>query len=343
MRELPQPREARIHIQGDFTRPGDPVTPGGLSVLPPLPEGASRTRLDLARWLVSEENPLTPRVTVNRMWQRYFGAGIVETENDFGSQGTLPSHPELLDWLASEFVRQDWSLKAMHRLIATSATYRQASAARPDAAKIDPANRLLARQNRTRLEAEIVRDVALAVSGLLTDKIGGPSVFPPQPAGAGQFTQVDRQWKADAGPDRYRRGMYTYFWRSAPPPGLTLFDAPNAQESTTRRNRSNTPLQALTLLNDQSQTEFASALAKRVLAARDDRESRLRYAFETCLSRPPAPDERRRMDEYLSRMADELRADDEARQALGASTAEEGAWMAASRVLLNLDELVTRQ
>ena len=150
MRDLPQPREAYIHIQGNFTRKGDPVSPGALSVLPPLPKSENPNRLDLARWLVSKDNPLTPRVTVNRIWQRYFGLGIVETENDFGSQGTPPSHPRLLDWLASEFVRRDWSLKAMHRLIVNSATYRQSSEARPEAQKIDPSNRLLARQNRIR-------------------------------------------------------------------------------------------------------------------------------------------------------------------------------------------------
>ncbi|MBI1357919.1 MAG: DUF1549 domain-containing protein [Acidobacteria bacterium] len=343
MRELPEPREAHVLIQGDFTRPGDEVEPGGLSVLPAMPQGKTLNRLDLAHWLISEDNPLTPRVTVNRMWQRYFGLGIVETEGDFGSQGTLPSHPELLDWLASELIRRDWGMKSMHRLIVTSATYRQSSEARPNAAQVDPSNRLLARQNRTRLEAEIIRDAALAASGLLTDKIGGPSVFPPQPAGAGQFTQVDRQWKADEGPDRYRRGMYTFFWRSAPHPGLTLFDAPNAQEATTRRNSSDTPLQALTLLNDQAQAEFAAALAKRVLAAEEDRDGRLRFAFETCLARPPAPDEQQRMDAYLARMTDEFSTSEQARQALGSSTAEEAAWTAASRVLLNLDEFVTRQ
>ena len=343
MRDLPQPREAYIHIQGNFTRQGDPVSPGTLSVLPPLPKSENPNRLDLARWLVSKDNPLTPRVTVNRMWQRYFGLGLVETENDFGSQGTPPSHPRLLDWLASEFVRRDWSLKAMHRLIVNSATYRQSSQARPKVKKIDSSNRLLARQNRIRLEAEIIRDSALAVSGLLTAKIGGPSVFPPQPPGAGQFTQVDRQWKADEGPDRYRRGMYTFFWRSAAHPGLALFDTPNAQASATRRNRSNTPLQALTLLNDEAQTEFARALAGRVLAKDENRDARIRFAYETCLARPPREDEHERMSRYLARMTDEFETDREALEALGAKSATAAAWTAASRVLINLDEFVARQ
>ena len=343
MRDLPEPRESYIHIQGDFTRKGERVEPGTLAVLPPLPPGAPRNRLGLARWLVSENNPMTPRVTMNRIWQRYFGVGIVETENDFGSQGTLPSHPALLDWLASEFVQSGWDLKAMHRLILNSATYRQSSAYRADAAAEDPSNRLLARQNRMRLEAEVIRDVSLSASGLLTPTIGGPSVYPPQPAGAGQFTQVDRKWKADEGPDRYRRGMYTYFIRSAAHPGLVLFDAPIAQESVTRRNRSNTPLQALTLLNDESQTEFAAALGERVRSLAKGREARIRQAFEVCLSRPPRPAEHERFSEFLGRMEDSFQSAPEAVAASGFDSPAAAAWAAAARVMINLDEFVTRQ
>ena len=343
MRDLPKPRDSYIHVQGDFTRRGEPVEPGTLSVLPPLPQDAPPNRLGLARWLVSDGNPLTPRVTMNRVWQRYFGLGIVETENDFGSQGTSPSHPELLDWLASEFVRRDWNLKDMHRLIVNSATYRQASDYRTDAAEVDPSNRLLARQNRIRLEAEVIRDAALSASGLLSPQVGGPSVYPPQPAGAGQFTQVDRKWKADEGPNRFRRGMYTYFIRSAAHPGLVLFDAPIAQESVTRRNRSNTPLQALTLLNDESQTEFAQALAKRVRDRSGDREERIRYAFELCLARPPRQPEQERLADFLAGMTDAFETEPEARERTGADSAESAAWAAAARVMINLDEFVTRQ
>ncbi len=343
MRDLPEPRPSYIHVQGDFTRQGDAVEPGTPRVLPPLPAEAPRNRLGLARWLVSDDNPLTPRVTMNRVWQRYFGRGLVETENDFGSQGSAPSHPQLLDWLASEFVLRDWNLKEMHRLILHSATYRQASAYRADTAEVDPSNRLLARQNRVRLEAEVIRDVALSASGLLSPVIGGPSVYPPQPAGAGQFTQVDRNWKADEGPDRFRRGMYTYFSRSAAHPGLVLFDAPIAQESVTRRNRSNTPLQALTLLNDESQSEFAAGLAQRVRAQASDRDARIRHLFEVCLARPPRAPERERLAAFLGRMADEFETDAGAREALGAETSEGAAWMAAARVMINLDEFVTRQ
>ncbi|MDE0108379.1 MAG: PSD1 and planctomycete cytochrome C domain-containing protein [Bryobacterales bacterium] len=343
MRDLPEPRDAYLHVQGDFTRRGDAIEPGTLRVLPAMRPDLPRNRLGLARWLVADDNPLTPRVTMNRLWQRYFGIGIVETENDFGTQGNPPSHPKLLDWLASEFVRSGWDLKQMHRLILHSATYRQASAHRADAAAVDPGNRLLARQNRLRLEAEIIRDAALSASGLLAPAVGGPSVYPPQPAGAGQFTQVDRNWKADEGQSRFRRGMYTYFIRSAAHPGLILFDAPIAQESVTRRNRSNTPLQALTLLNDESQTEFASALATRIREYSDDREERIRRAFEICLARQPRAPETERLAGFLSHMTDAFATDAEALRKTGADTASGAAWTAAARVMLNLDEFVTRQ
>lgn len=343
MRDLPEPRDAYIHVQGDFTRRGDPIEPGTLRVLPAMRPDLPRNRLGLARWLVADDNPLTPRVTMNRLWQRYFGIGIVETENDFGTQGNPPSHPKLLDWLASEFVRSGWDLKHMHRLVLNSATYRQASAHRADAAAVDPGNRLLARQNRLRLEAEIIRDAALSASGLLAPAVGGPSVYPPQPAGAGQFTQVDRNWKADEGQSRFRRGMYTYFIRSAAHPGLILFDAPIAQESVTRRNRSNTPLQALTLLNDDSQTEFASALATRIREHSDNREERIRHAFEICLARQPRTPETERLAGFLSHMTDAFATDAEALRETGADTPGGAAWTAAARVMLNLDEFVTRQ
>ncbi len=343
MRDLSEPRDSFVHVQGDFTRRGEAVEPGTLAVLPPFPDTAPRNRLGLARWLVSDSQPLTPRVTMNRIWQRYFGLGIVETENDFGSQGTPPSHPEMLDWLASEIVRRDWNLKDMHRLILNSATYRQASHYRADAAQVDPSNRLLARQNRLRLEAEVVRDAALSASGLFEARVGGPSVYPPQPAGAGQFTQVDKRWKADDGPNRYRRGMYTFFSRSAAHPSLVLFDAPIAQESVTRRNRSNTPLQALTLLNDESQTEFAVALAERVRDAARSRAEQIQTAFEICLARLPTEAEQARLNRFIARMTDEFATDPEAVEKAGADSAPDAAWTAAARVMINLDEFVTRQ
>ncbi len=334
MSERATPRPAYVQLGGDFLRKGAAVTPDVPAALRlPLParRGPQPTRLDLARWLIDPRNPLPARVMVNRIWLHHFGTGLVETENDFGTQGRPPSHPDLLDWLATEFVARGWSMKAMHRLIVTSATYRQASTARPELAVRDPANRLLARQSRLRLEAEIVRDVALSASGLLSEKVGGPTVFPPQPEGVYRFTQVPRDWKANVGPDRYRRGLYTHFWRSAPYPALLVFDAPDSTTTCTRRNRSNTPLQALTLLNDQAFYEFAQGLAARIL--RDgpaDAAGRLRFAFRLCLARPPAAREESR----LARLLAEVRS---------GTDADRDAWVTVARALLNLDEFITRE
>ena len=348
MKELPDPRPTNVLVGGDFLNRGARAWPGTPAVLPALRKQESYTRLDLARWLVDEENPLTPRVTVNRVWQRYFGRGIVETENDFGSQGSPPTHPELLDWLASEFIAQDWSLKAMHRLIVTSATYRQSSDYRADVAKKDPSNRLLSRQNRLRVESEIVRDLALSASGMLVAEIGGPSVYPAQPPGA----VIRRPWKESEGPARYRRGMYTHFWRTNPHPGLLVFDSPDALTMTTRRNRSNTPLQALTLLNDAGFYEFAQGLAQRVFRERPEasRAERVEHAFRLCLARRPEPPEKERLERLLARQLDEFRTNpNEARENLtldppeGGDLPETAAWTMVARVLLNLDGFITRE
>ncbi len=295
MRERPTPRETHILMGGDFTRPGAPVGPGTPGVLPNAilaTPAKTPTRLDLAQWLVAADNPLTARVLVNRIWGQYFGLGLVETENDFGSQGTPPSHPQLLDWLASSMVREGWSLKRFHRSIVMSAAYRQDSKLRPELANVDPRNRLLARQQRLRLEAEAVRDAALSASGLLLDAhIGGPSVFPPQPAGVDQFTQVKRKWVPSEGASRYRRGLYTYFWRASPHPrGSTAFPMrPDAGTTTapaaTGRTRH---LQALTLLNDAGFTEYAYGLAARLLREQPTNDIALVHrAFRICLSRHP--------------------------------------------------------
>jgi mono/diheme cytochrome c family protein len=336
VRERPTPRPTFVHVGGDFTRKGDPVAPGVPAVLPPLkPRNPGKPdRLDLAAWLVDPAHPLTARVAVNRVWQVYFGRGLVETENDFGTQGTAPSHPELLDWLATEFPARGWSVKALHRLIVTSRVYRQSSHARPALDRVDPGNRLLAQQSRLRLDAEVIRDAALAVSGLLSPKVGGPSVFPPQPDGVMTLGQMKRLWAASTGPDRYRRGLYTFFWRATPYPALTVFDAPNAIQACTRRNRSNTPLQALTLLNDQSFVECAEGLAGRVVrdGGCDDR-SRTDFAFRLCLGRDPNDRERATV---LALLSDE-------RAAGSGPDAEESAWATAARVLLNLDEFITRE
>jgi hypothetical protein len=364
LQELPKGRVTHVHIGGDFTRKGEKVGPGVPAVLHRLrlrQDSSVReksNRLDLARWLVDRGNPLTARVTVNRMWQRYFGAGLVETENDFGTQGALPTHPELLDWLAVEFMESGWRVKALHKLIVTSATYRQSSRARPDLSEIDPHNKLLARQGRLRLDAEIVRDSALAASGLLSPKLGGPSVFPPQPDGIYQFTQVQRPWKVSSGADRYRRGVYTFFQRSAPYPALTVFDAPDGTSSCTRRVRSNTPLQALTLLNDEAFLELGRWLASRTLAeGPDDDAGRIRHVFRLCLARAPSPAEASRLARYLAQQVEEYRAAPaEARVLLfgkaraektalpsDAELARRAAWTALARVLLNLDEFITRE
>ena len=312
MKETAKPRKTTVFIKGDFTRPDLEVQPGTPAVLHPFETTSKQpNRLDLAKWIMSPKNPLTARVIVNRVWQQYFGRGIVETENDFGSQGTLPSHPELIDWLATEFTAKKWSLKELHKLIVTSKTYRQSSANRPELIEKDPQNYLLARQTRLRLDAEVVRDVCLAASGLLSSKIGGPPVYPPIPDGVMGQGQVKRVWSVSKGEDRYRRGLYTFIYRASPPPSLTVFDAPEGFSSCTRRIRSNTPLQALTLMNDSGFFEFATALKKII-----DKDG-LETAFKRCTARAPKPDEL-----AVLKKLDSLNA---------------------ARTLLNLDETVTRE
>ena len=311
LKELAKPRQTHLLTAGDFTRPAEEVTPGVLSVLHAFqPDQGPVDRLDLARWIVAEDNPLTARVIANRIWQAYFGRGIVETENDFGSQGTSPSHPELLDWLAVELVERGWSLKSLHRTIVLTHAYRRDSANRPDLTAIDPDNRLLARQTRLRLDAELVRDSALVASGLLTQKIGGPPVYPPIPDGVMSLGQVKHAWNTSQGPDRTRRGLYTFTYRVTPPPAFAVFDAPDGLSACTRRNRSNTPLQALTLLNDPAYFEAAQALAKVI-----DKEG-LATAFRRCTSRAPEAAELAVLTP-LDRLS-------------------------AARALLNLDETITR-
>ena len=310
--ELPTPRQTTRFIQGDFTRPAEDVAPGTPAILPALEvAGTPPNRLDLARWLVAAANPLTRRVLVNRAWQQFFGLGLVETDADFGLMGTPPSHPLLLDWLALEVERQGWSLKRLHRLIVTSRAYRQSSRVSPLQAEHDPRNRLFARQARLRLDAELVRDVALVASGLFSPGFGGPPVYPPIPAGATAVGQVKRDWPTSTGPNRHRRGLYTFLYRASPPPSLAVFDAPDGYQSCTRRGRSNTPLQALTLLNDLAFVECAEALA--AVVASDGSA----VAFRRCTGRNPDPEELAVLAPLDSRDA--------------------------ARVLLNLDETVTRE
>lgn len=329
------PRETFIHVRGDFLRNGDEVEPATLKVLHPFsPRAKNPDRLDLARWLVARENPLTARVAVNRIWNHLFGRGIVSSVADFGTRGESPSHPELLDWLALEFPKLGWSRKALIRLIVTSATYRQSSDYREDLHEHDPQNILLARQNRIRLSAENVRDSHLAVSGLLAQKIGGPSVRPPLPADIAAIGYAGSiKWSESQGADRYRRGLYTFFQRTVPYPMLMTFDAPDSNTTCTRRDRSNTPLQALTLLNDPVFFECAQALANYFGSESSFcQEEKIRHAFEICLSRQPLPEELDRLSKLY---------DDHA--ALSSSAAQPDPLLAVCRTLMNLDEFITRQ
>lgn len=359
LRELKTPRSTYVHTRGDFLREDKtqgvlaPDVPG---FLPHPSVGAvPATRLDLAKWLVSRENPLTARVTVNRIWMRYFGHGLVETENDFGTQGAYPTHPELLDWLAAWFMDHGWSVRELHQLIATSATYRQASLWRSDLGAADPRNLLLGRQSRIRCDAEIVRDSALAASGLLSPRIGGPPVRPPQPEGVYAFTQNNKGWTADTGANRYRRTLYTRFYRSAPHPMLTTFDAPDFQSVCTRRPRSNTPLQSLTLANDPGFFEFAQGLASRLLREIPGSDhkavlQRVGRAFLLCYSRTPSDDELGKVVAFQALQARRFAANPEEAGKVapgelptGMDRSEAASWTAVARALMNTDEFVTRE
>ncbi len=363
MEDLPEnkKRETYIHTRGDFLRKDKEtgkLEPGPLSIFPTMAGAdnpAQRTRMDLAEWLVDPANPLTARVTVNRIWMRYFGKGIVETENDFGTQGTYPTHPQLLDWLATTFVKRGWSVKEMHRLIVNSATYRQASKARPDLKEVDPLNHLLARQNRIRFDAEIVRDAALSASGLLSDKLGGPGVTPPQPEGVYAFTQNKKTWTPPNGPDRYRRAMYVKFIRSAPYPLLTTFDSPDFQSVCTARARSNTPLQSLTLANDQAMFEMAQGMAARLMSEVKGNDSatnrqRIKRGFYLTASRPPSESEIEMIAAFQESQATQFAADPQGAKLVapkeipdGYSMPEAASWTAVSRALMNTDEFISRE
>ncbi|NLT69225.1 MAG: DUF1553 domain-containing protein [Verrucomicrobiaceae bacterium] len=358
MRDLAEPRETFIHLRGSFLDHDlatGPLAPGVPAALPELPDEVLQKerpdRLDLARWLVRPDHPLTARVTVNRVWMRYFGKGIVETENDFGTQGSFPTHPALLDWLARDFVANGWSMKRLHRLIVTSATYRRSSHARPDLEETDPLNHLLARQNRLRVEAEIVRDAALSASGLLHPELGGPPVRPPQPEGVFAFTQTKKSWTVSEGPDRFRRALYTLFYRSSPYPLLTTFDSPDFQSVCTGRVRSNTPLQSLTLANDESLFELARGLGTRLLReVPDDDDARIRRAFLLCYSRPPSASEANAVASFCETQLASFRADPAAaetvaseKRAEGVPAATSAAWTAVARALMNTDEFITRE
>lgn len=352
-------RETRILKRGDWLKPANPVQPGVPAVLHPLPPGSDGSRLAFARWLVDPKSPTTARVCVNRLWQAYFGIGLVETSEDFGLQSPPPSHPELLDWLACELVDAHWSLKRVHHLIVTSATYRQSSRISPQLYEKDKYNRLLARGPRFRVEGEVVRDIALTASGLLNPAIGGRGVYPPAPEFLFQppASYGPKTWKEETGPDRYRRSLYVFKFRSIPYPVLANFDAPNGDFSCVRRARSNTPLQALTSLNELVFNECARALAGAILRESSGTdEERLAQAFRRVLSRWPTPDERADLvlllEKARRRIADgwinanELatgRNEPPAALPPGGNPAQLAAYTAVSRALLNLDETITKE
>ena len=359
MAEMKRPRETFVLGRGDYRNKTEKVDPGVPAFLPPLPAGAPPDRLGLARWLVDPSHPLTPRVTVNRYWQMYFGSGLVTTSENFGSQAEAPSHPELLDWLAREFVDSGWDVKAMQRKIVTSATYRQSSRATPELLSRDPQNRLLARGTRYRLPAEMVRDSALASAGLLSGKVGGPSVYPYQPPGLWKEMSIGlwfsgQEYEVGAGEDLYRRSMYTVWRRTTPPPSLQAFDAPDREECTSLRARTNTPLQALVLMNDPTYVEASRVLAERMITKGGHRpDERIQYAYRRTLARDASPEE----SELLAGLADErrqqFREDEAAATALlgvgeAASSSkiekpELAAWTIVASTILNLDEAITKE
>ncbi len=380
LRPRREPRESHILKRGDFLKPGDQVEPGVPEFLNPPPAEATAggtgqqsrqdgatgqrsrpvpSRLTLARWLTARQAPTTARAIVNRIWQAYFGVGLVDTPEDLGRQCGAPSHPELLDWLAVELMDSGWSLKHIHQLIVTSATYRQSSTATPEMIERDPYNRLLARGARFRIDAEAVRDAALSVSGLLFDKLGGPPVHPPLPEFLFQppVSYGPKSWTVESGPERYRRSLYVFRFRSIPHPLLQTFDSPNGDFACVRRSRSNTPLQALMTLNDPAFLDCARALAMRAVSeggATDD--DRLAYAFRRCVSRGPSADEKAVLSKLLTKEREhfsaagakpwELAAADPAHPPAlpkGETPATLAAWTVVSRVLLNLDETITKE
>ena len=347
-------RKTKIQLRGNYLALGDEVAEGVPEAIAPLPPDAPRDRLALARWLVSDDNPLTARVVVNRHWEQIFGSGLVPTSEEFGSQGEPPTHPELLDWLATELVASRWDLKHLLRLLVTSATYRQSSKVTPDALRLDPSNQWLARGPRFRLPAETVRDQALAVAGLLSPKMFGPPVRPPQPSSgltAAFGGKID--WQTSMGDDKYRRGLYTSWRRSNPYPSMATFDAPNREVCTVRRTRTNTPLQALVTLNDPVYVEASQALARRMAGAGRERSERIKLGVKLCLARDPSDREIDRLtrlyDDAYSRFAGDA---DKARKMAtdplgpapaGSDVADLAAWTVVANVLLNLDEILMRR
>jgi hypothetical protein len=341
--------------KGNFLDPGETVEARTPSAFPPLPPGVPPNRLGIAKWLIDPDNPLTARVAVNRFWARLFGSGIVETEEDFGTQGELPSHPELLDWLTLEYRDTlKWDTKALLKLIVTSSTYRQSSRVTPELLRRDPHNRLLTRGPRYRLEAEMIRDQALALSGLLSHKVGGPSVYPPQPDGLWQAAfNGERTWSTSQGEDRYRRGLYTFWRRTIPYPSMAAFDAPSREVCAIKRVRSNTPVQAFVTLNDPVYVEAAQALARRIVReGGPSAEDRARFALRLCQVRPPEAEQMKRLlglfetelQHYRQAPPEavKLATDPLGPLPTGMQADELAAWTVIANVLLNLDAVLTK-
>ncbi|MCC7064121.1 MAG: DUF1553 domain-containing protein [Planctomycetes bacterium] len=352
LKELPpdKARTTRLHLRGSFLTPGMVVQPGTPACWPPMPADAPRNRLGFARWLVSRDNPLTARVQCNRVWAELFGAGLVTTSEDFGTQGEKPTHPELLDWLAADFMAHGWSFRHLLRTIVLSATYAQDSAASSAQREVDPQNRWLARGASFRLPAEMLRDQALAVSGLLHEQLGGPSVMPPQPDGVWMQLYSGEQWQNANGPDRYRRALYTFWRRTSPHPAMLVFDAQSREACVLKRQRTNTPLQALVVWNDPEFHEAALALAERVQSARDagsNDVSSVRWLWQQCLLREPTVPERERVLELLREERRHFAADPAAVAAMVVGgregAAELAAWAVVCGVVLNLDEFLTKR
>ena len=357
-RDDPTPRQAHIMVRGQYDKPGEKVEPDSPHFLPPLKKAAARAnRLDFAKWVIAPENPLTARVYANRLWQQFFGTGLAKNANDFGAQGEPPTHPELLDWLAANFRDGGWDRRATVRLLVTSAAFRRSSKVGPESLKADPDNRLLARGPRFRLDAEQVRDNALFVSGLLNPTIGGKGVKPYQPDNIWEpvaFTGSNTMsYKRDAGSALYRRSLYTFFKRTAPPPFLSNFDAPNREQPCSRRDRSNTPLQALQLMNDVQHVEAARAFAERMIADGGATPAeRIAFAFRALLSRSPTPEElvivtdalAAHLARYTKAPADakKLIAFGETKPKATTKPEELAAYTMVATLMMNLDETLTR-
>ena len=348
-KELDVPRDAHVLMRGQYDRPGQKVDRRTPEFLPPMPEGLSRDRLGLATWLTSDKHPLTARVAVNRFWQQIFGTGLVKTSEDFGSQGEPPSHPKLLDWLAIEFQQSGWNVKQLMKSLVMTKAYRRDQVITKRMLEMDPENRLLARGPRHRLDAEVLRDQALAVSGLLNDQVGGPSVKPPQPDGlwyaVGYTRSNTAKFTADTGDDVYRRSVYIFWKRTSAPPQMSTFDAPSRESCTARRERTNTPLQALLLMNEQQYLEAAKQLAKHALEQpdHDSPKSRIRWMFETVTARKPSQPETQELLQLLGDLKTHYENNaDAANELTGNNETKLAPWMVLASTILNLDEVVSK-